>query len=103
MSLNRCEQLVSDYVEQNPEEHRFWFEKVRALAAEERDDHVVATRLAEELWYYVEERAAVASPFRDMAEQQGLRRISMKNLAEHWLRLWVGPRPKRKKPSAAEF
>lgn len=94
MSLNRTEQLVSDYVEQHPEEKSYWVEKVRAAARAEGDDHGAAARLADDLWTYVEERSAVAQPFRDRARHEGLRRTSMRNLAEHWLRLWVPPRPK---------
>ncbi|WP_221029511.1 hypothetical protein [Actomonas aquatica] len=96
MSLNRSEQMVSDYVEENPEERRFWVDKVKATAAAEPDEHVAAARLAEELWRYFEERAAVVSPFRDLKDRFGLGPSSMRNLAEYWLRLWVEPRPKKR-------
>lgn len=95
MSLNRCEQLVSDYIEAHPEEKSFWMDKVRALARDEPDLHAVAARLADELWRYYEERATVAEPFRQLAQREGLRRTSMRNLAELWLRLWIAPRPRR--------
>ncbi len=95
MSLNRTEQLVSDYVEQHPDEKNYWMEKVRSVAAREQDEHIAAARLADELWSYVEERSAVAAPFRDHAHREGLRRTSMRNLAEYWMRLWVAAKPKR--------
>jgi hypothetical protein len=98
MSLNRTEQLVSDYVEQHPEEKSYWVEKVRAAARAEGDERGAAARLADDLWTYVVERSAVAQPFRDRARHEGLSRTSMRNLAEHWLRLWVPPRPKPAKP-----
>lgn len=90
MSLNRTEQRVLDYVEGQPDEKRFWLDRVRRAAAEERDDHAAASWLADELWRYYEERSAVAAPFRDWARHEGVHRTSMRNLAEYWLRLWVG-------------
>ncbi|MCF3650379.1 hypothetical protein [Synoicihabitans lomoniglobus] len=103
MSLNRGEQMLCDYVSSHPEEQRFWVEKVRATAASEPDEHQAAADLTEELWRYYEERSAVASPFRELAGREGLRRISMRNLAEYWLRLWVEPRPKKKRPDAGAW
>lgn len=96
MSLNRSEQMLCDYVLEHPEERGFWQEKVKTVAAAERDDHAAAIRLAEELWRYFEERAAVVSPFKDASDRFGLSATSMRNLAEYWLRLWVEPRPKKK-------
>ena len=96
MSLNRSEQLVCDYVEANPEERSFWYDKVRDTARVERDDHEAAARLTEALWAYYEERSAVVEPFISLEAREGLRRTSMRNLAEYWLRLWVAPRPKKK-------
>jgi hypothetical protein len=93
MSLNRSEQMVSDYVEANPEEKRYWVEKVRAAAAGD-DEPAAAAALAHDLWLYYEERARVAAPFRDVARREGLPKTSMRNLAEYWLRLWVEPKPK---------
>jgi hypothetical protein len=95
MSLNRTEQLLCDYVERHPEEKSYWVEKVRMTARTAADEHAAAARLADELWAYFEERAAVAAPFRDFVHREGLRRTSMRNLAEYWLRLWAVPRPKR--------
>ncbi|HEY0945631.1 MAG TPA: hypothetical protein VGD81_10200 [Opitutaceae bacterium] len=99
MSLNRSEQMVYDYVQAHPEERHFWTEKVRRVAAQSPDDHAAATQLADQLWAYYEERAGVVSPFREVVKREGLRRMSMRNLAEYLLRLWTVPRPK-KKPAA---
>ena len=95
MSLNRSEQLVSDYIERHPEEKAYWVEKVRAASEADPDVHAAAARLADDLWHYYEERAAVAEPFRQVAQREGLRRTSMRNLAELWIRLWVNPKPRR--------
>ena len=95
MSLNRSEQLVSDYIESHPDEKAYWVEKVRSIANADPDTYASAARLADELWAYYEERAAVAEPFQSIARREGLRRTSMRNLAELWIRLWVAPKPKR--------
>lgn len=100
MSLNAAEQLVFDYVQSHPEERHFWVAKVQSTLRHSNDETVAATRLATDLWHYFEERSAVASPFRELASQQGVRRTSMRNLAEYMLRLWTEPRPK--KPRARE-
>jgi len=103
MSLNRSEQLVCDYVEANPEERTFWYDKVTATAKETADEHEAAARLTEALWAYYEERAEVAEPFKSLAEREGLGRTSLRNLAEYWLRLWVAPQPKKKKKPIERF
>ncbi|MSU24209.1 MAG: hypothetical protein EXS32_10355 [Opitutus sp.] len=101
MSLNRCEQRVFDYWQNHRDERQFWQEKVRGVAKTVPDEPAAVVRLEGELWRYYEERSAVAAPFREAAQLEGLRRTSMKNLAELLLRLWVEPRP-AKKPAAAE-
>lgn len=101
MSLNRCEQRVFDYWQNHRDERQFWQEKVRGVAKAVPDEHAAATRLDGELWRYYEERSAVAAPFREAARLEGLKRTSMKNLAELLLRLWTEPRPK-KSPAPAE-
>ncbi len=83
-----------DYVEANPDEKRFWIDRVVKAASDERDTHAAASWLSDELWRYYEERAAVAALFRDWARHEGVHRTSMRNLAEYWLRLWVAPRAK---------
>lgn len=97
MSLNRAEQMVFDYLEKNPDEKRHWQHKVAGVSARARDPHTAALELEGELWRYYEERAAVASPFRETAQREGLRRTSLRNLAEHLLRLWA---PVKVKPRA---
>lgn len=94
MSLNRSEQMVHDYLQANPDELRHWQDVVRATAKKERDPHAAAQSLDYDLWAYYQERASVVSPFREEAARDGLRKISMRNLAEYLLRLW-GPVRKR--------
>lgn len=97
MSLNRAEQMVFDYLQQKPDEKRHWQDKVTRISARARDPHGAAGELEGELWRYFEERSAVASPFRETAQREGLRRTSLRNLAEHLLRLWA---PVKAKPRA---
>ena len=99
MSLNRTEQRVFDYLQGHPEERQFWQTKVQSIAAALVDPHVAAHRLESELWHYYKERSAVVPAFRDAVAREGRGRTSMKNLAEHLLRLWVTPRPKPKPPA----
>ncbi len=100
MSLNRFEQRVFDYWTSHREERQFWQEKVRGIVKTQNDDHAAATRLDRELWRYYEERSGVVPVFKEAARHEGLQRTSMKNLAELVIRLWVEPRPKKKKPAA---
>jgi len=111
VSLNRSEQLVFDYWQESPDERRFWQDKVRASAAQSRDDFEAARQLDGELWAYFVERSEVLPRFREVAQSEGngtgmagasdrvSTRTSMKNLAELALRLWTEPR--KKKPSKA--
>ena len=98
MSLNRSEQMVFDYLKSHPDERHYWVAKVQKTAAAGADEALATARLESELWRYFEERSAVAAPFKDVARREGLQRTSMKNLAEHLLRLWVAPRPKKRAP-----
>ncbi|HTQ30539.1 MAG TPA: hypothetical protein VMI53_04960 [Opitutaceae bacterium] len=98
MSLNRIEQMVFDYVQAHAEERQFWENKVRVTSAGTMDENTAAAELERELWSYFEERSRVATPFRELVAHQGLRRTSLRNLAELWLRLWTQPRPRRKPP-----
>ena len=97
MSLNRAEQMVDTYVQANADERNFWKEKVYALASKEKDHHTAAGFLEPELWRYFEERAAVVEPFRGFAEKEGTKKISMRNLAEYWIRIWGPVQAKRNK------
>jgi hypothetical protein len=99
MSLNRCEQRVFDYLQGHPEERHYWQMKFQQAAKATTDDHVAVARLEPELWRYYEERSAVAAPFKEVAQHEGVHRTSMKNLAELLIRLWTEPRPKKKSPA----
>jgi len=96
MSLNRAEQMTFDYVQQNPDEKRHWQDKVGKISARAADPHGAAITLEEELWRYYEERSAVVSPFKENAQREGLRRISLRNLAEYLLRIWAPVKAKQK-------
>src|SRR4051812_7953761 len=96
MSLNRCEQRIFDYIQGHPEERHYWLSKVQTVCRNAGDDLIAAARLDSELWRYYEERSAVAAPFKEAARLEGLRRTSMKNLAELLVRLWTEPRPKKR-------
>ncbi|ATC64924.1 hypothetical protein CMV30_13635 [Nibricoccus aquaticus] len=96
MSLNRCEQQLFDYVQRNPEERHYWEQKVRGLAAAQADAHALSMTLDGELWRYLEERARVVAEFRDHGAP-GAKRVSLRNLAEYLLRVWVEPKAAAKK------
>lgn len=98
MSLNRCEQRVYDYWRGHATERQFWEEKVRAIAKASPDDFIAASQLEAELWRYYVERSGMVKAFQEAVHHEGLRRTSMKSLAELVLRLWVEPRPKTKRP-----
>jgi hypothetical protein len=96
MSLNPSEQRVFDYLRDHPEERHFWIGKVQTVCRQAENDIAAVARLEPELWRYYEERSRVASPFQEAARVEGLKRTSMKNLAEFMVRLWVEPRPKQR-------
>ena len=98
MSLNQCEQRVFDYLQSHPDERHYWQGKFQRLAKQANEERIAIEQVEPELWHYYKERSAVASPFKEAAAVEGLRRISMKNLAELLMRLWVEPRPKKKQP-----
>jgi hypothetical protein len=95
MSLNRSEQLVYDYVTAHAEERQHWMHKVRAIAGSVKDGSEAAGRIDAELWRYYLERSSVAPAFKEAARDYGLRRTSMRNLAELLIRLWTEPRPRK--------
>jgi hypothetical protein len=99
MSLNRSEQLIYDYIQSSPDERHHWFAKVQALAKESADTPSAVARIDSELWRYYLERSEVAPAFMAAARAYGTKRVSLKNLAEHLVRLWTEPRPK--KPSVS--
>ena len=103
MSLNRAEQLVFDYLQTQPDELRHWQGVVRRETAHEADWHAAATWLEGELWRYYTERATVTEPFRSTVRREGLRRTSMKNLAELMIRLWVAPSAQPVRPRGEPY
>jgi|SRR5882724_13324710 len=100
MSLNRTEQLLFDYIRNRPEERQHWQANVRNLVKTTPDPHAAAVVLDGELWRYYEERSRVAMPFLEIARREGVRRISLRNLAEYLLRMESPVRPTR--PAAAK-
>ena len=99
MSLNRSEQRVFDYLQSHQDERHYWQGKFQRLAKECDDERLAIEQLELELWRYYQERSSVASPFKEAVAVEGLRRMSMKNLAELLLRLWTEPRPRKKSPA----
>ena len=87
-------------MQRHPEERQFWIGKVQTVCRGP-DEHAAAMRLESELWRYYEERSAVAAPFKEAARLEGLRRTSMRNLAELLVRLWTEPRLKKRGPERA--
>jgi hypothetical protein len=100
MSLNRSEQLLYDYVQHHPDERHYWQTKVQTIVAGSGELPLAVARLDSELWRYHEERSAVVPAFAAASRALGGKRISMKNLAEHLVRLWTEPKPKKPAPSA---
>jgi hypothetical protein len=98
MSLNRSEQMLYEYVQGQTEERQHWQNKVRALVAEAPDMPAAIARIDAELWRYYLERSEVVPVFVAAARAYGLKRTSMKNLAEYLVRLWTEPRPKKPAP-----
>ena len=95
MSLNRNEQQLFEYLEANRDERQFWEQKVREFDAKLPNRPEAAHRIERELWRYYVERSAVVPIFKHAVERDGLRRISLQNLAEYLLRLWVPPRARK--------
>lgn len=97
VSLNRYEQILSNYVETHPEEKRYWTAQVTDLAKRSTRREEAALRLNALLWEYFEERSRYQSPFREIVVAEGMGRISMLNLSEYWLRLWAPAPPSKKR------
>ncbi len=94
MGLNRAEQMLSDYVQAHRDERQFWQSKVQSAHRRAADEHDLAHRLEVEIWAYYRERASVVRELRETAGREGIVRISMRGLAEYWIRLWTTPKPK---------
>lgn len=96
MALNRNEQALLDYWDSNPEEQRFWRARLDARR------YASPAELEEALWEYFVERSGQAEPFCGWARREGLRRVSLRNLAEYLLQIWgpsAGPASNRRPPS----
>jgi hypothetical protein len=99
MSLNRSEQMLYDYVQDQSEERHYWQNKVREIVSRTDGIPAAVARLDSELWRYYLERSEVAPVFVAAARAYGLERTSMKNLAEHLIRAWTEPRSKNAAPT----
>ena len=100
MSLNRAEQGLFDYVLGHAEERQHWQTKVRDVMRGGPTiavDREAAAVLADELWHYYLERAETVREFREARGSKEVQRISMRNLAEHLLRMWGPAKPAREK------
>jgi hypothetical protein len=95
MSLNRFEQVVFDYLKGHVDERQYWQDKVRHIVSDSDGLPKAVSRLDGEFWRYFEERSSVVAAFSEMRQTPGLRRVSMTNLAELLVRLWMEPRSKR--------
>jgi hypothetical protein len=98
MSLNRCEQMLYDYIQRSPDERHYWTGKVQAIVRESADTPSTVARIDSELWRYYLERSEVAPVFVAAARAYGTKRVSLKNLAEHLVRMWTEPKPKKPPP-----
>ena len=100
MSLNRYEQTLFNYWENQPDERRHWQGKVLDATRLTAPPGETARALERELWDYLVERSPYVPRLRELS-QGGMRRVSLLNLAEYLIRLW-GPPPKpRKSPGTA--
>jgi hypothetical protein len=96
MSLNRYEQTMFNYWQNEPDELSHWKNKVIQATKVAAAPGEIARVLERELWEYFVERSQHVPIFRDF-NAGGLRRVSLLNLAEYLLRLWGLP-PKDRKP-----
>ncbi len=95
MSLNRYEQALFSYWEQQPDERRHWQAKVVDATRGIGVPVEAARALERELWAHLVERAPHVPALRSLGIG-ATQRVSLLNLAEHIIRLW-GPVPKPKK------
>jgi hypothetical protein len=94
MSLNPSEERLKAYVEGHRDERQHWREKVRAASAKASDLHEVARVLERDLRSYLRERASVVPELRGGLSPDAVARLSLRTLAEYWLRVWGEPRRK---------
>jgi hypothetical protein len=90
--------MLYDYFQGKPDERQYLKNKVQALVRESHDGPSAVSRIDAELWRYYLERSEVAPDFIAAARAQGTQRTSMKNLAEHLVRAWTEPRPRKTEP-----
>lgn len=97
VSLNRSEQRLFDYIDANRDERHFWEQKVRRIEADLKDHVRVCQALELEIWRYYVERSGVVPVLREVAAREGLKRTSMRNLADYMLLIWGVPKPPKKR------
>jgi hypothetical protein len=95
MSLNRYEQTLFSYWEQQPDERRHWQAKVVEMTRGSDVPVEFARALERELWSHFVERSPHVPALRALGVTT-TQRVSLLNLAEYIIRLW-GPLPKPKK------
>jgi len=93
VSLNRSEQQLFEYIQANRDERHFWEYKVREFDAKCPEKSEAVRLIERELGRYFVERSGVVRSFKEVAAREGLRPVSLKNLAEYVLRMWAPPRP----------
>jgi hypothetical protein len=98
MSLNRCEHYLFEYIQTHKEEGQYWQGKVHSFTRKNLDIHEMAAELEQGLWAYYLERAGGSPKFAQGMPSKDLKRTSMRNLADHLIRLWVGVVPKKRSP-----
>jgi hypothetical protein len=97
VSLNRSEQMLYDYVKGQRDEGHYWQSKVQNFVRESADISEAVARLDSELWRYYVERSGVVPALVASARSYGLKRTSMKNLAEYLVRIWGPLQPPKKR------
>jgi hypothetical protein len=95
MSLNPTEEMLMGYLQSHAEERHYWEAKVREVMEKSRDDHASSASLAHGLWHYYEERCRWVPALRKAGGKEAGARISMRNLAEHLMRIWGPVRAQR--------
>jgi hypothetical protein len=101
MSLNRNEQMLFDYVLGQVDERHHWQDKVQSIVSGSTEISAAISRIDAELWRYYLERSEVTPIFVESARAFGLKRTSMKNLAELLVRLWTEPRKRKATPGGS--
>ncbi len=97
MSFNRYEQLLHDYIEDNPEEKRYWTALALEFGRSSGRRESIALEFNALLWEYFEERALHEPPLKDIVATEGAEKISMLNLSEYWLRMHAPVSPPKAK------